>query len=496
MGIKSTLSKPYAKFIISRLEKDIQNPLACQEKILNEIVAKGKLTAFGRQNGFQEINSYPDFQGKVQVSGYEEYRPWIERITAGEKNVLWPGLPIYFAKTSGTTSGVKYIPITKDSIHNHIDTARNALLNSIYKTGKSNFVNHGMIFLQGSPVLEKHGDVKSGRLSGIVAHYVPKYLQKNRLPSWKTNCIEDWETKVDRIVDETISRRMSLFSGIPSWLRMYFEKLVERSGKTVGELFPDFELLVYGGVNYEPYRTVFNQLIGRPVDTIELFPASEGFFAFQDRFPADDLVLNVNSGIFYEFIPLEQYHRENPERIPLEGVKCDIDYALIVTTNAGLYAYSVGDTVRFTSTNPYRIKVSGRISHFISAFGEHVIASEVESALTEAIKKCPASVREFTVAPLIDQGRGKSRHEWLIEFEKEPDSMEHFAAILNAEMCLKNIYYNDLITGHVLGQLKITPLKSGAFNDFMRRKGMLGGQNKVPRLANDRSISDLLLQAE
>ncbi|MFA5330170.1 MAG: GH3 auxin-responsive promoter family protein [Prolixibacteraceae bacterium] len=492
MRIKSVLSKPYSHLISNQLARDFKNPVACQQKIFRDILAKGKLTAYGKKFGFDEINSYTDFQVKVPVAGYEEFRPWIERISNGEKYVLWPGMPLYFAKTSGTTSGVKYIPVTQDSIHNHIDTARNALLNYIHVTGKSAFADHRMIFLQGSPILEKHGVVDSGRLSGIAAHYVPGYLQKNRLPSWETNCMEDWETKVDRIVEETIRQRMSLISGIPSWLRMYFEKLVAKGGKPVGELFPDFQLLVYGGVNYEPYRTIFDQLVGRPIDTMELFPASEGFFAFQDRFPADDLLLNINSGIFYEFIPLENYHQDNPERIPLEGVKCGIDYALIVTTNAGLYAYSVGDTVRFTSTNPYRIKVSGRISHFISAFGEHVIASEVESALAETIKICPCSVREFTVAPFIHPDSGKSRHEWLIEFDRDPGSMEQFSAVLNAEMCKKNMYYNDLIKGHVLNGLLITKLSQDAFNRYMKMRGMLGGQNKVPRLANDRAIADAL----
>lgn len=492
MGIKSLLSRPFAHHVASRIRHDAAQPIACQQKILSTLIETGKLSEYGKTYDFQNIKSYSGFAAKVPVTDYEGIKPWISRIETGEKDVLWPGLPIYFAKTSGTTSGIKYIPITKESIHNHIDTARNALLMYINVTGKSRFADHKMIFLQGSPVLYKHGVIASGRLSGIAAHYVPRYLMKNRMPSWETNCIEDWETKVDRIVDETLSQRMSVISGIPSWLRMYFEKLVEKTAKPVGEIFPDLQLLVIGGVNYEPYSSVFGKLIGRDINTMELFPASEGFFAFQDQHPGGDMLLNINSGIYYEFIPLTQIGLPNPERIPLEHVKTGIDYALIITSNAGLYAYSIGDTVRFTCTKPYRIIVSGRISQFISAFGEHVIASEVESAMTETLKSSTASVVEFTVAPLLNPVAGKPRHEWLIEFDQRPDSTSQFATTLDQAMRKKNLYYNDLVTGNVLDQLLITELPRGAFDQYMKSRGMLGGQNKVPRLADNRSIADVL----
>ncbi len=496
MGIKSFVSKRYAYWAAHQIRRDAAQPIACQHRIFEMIIRNGRRTRFGENYDFKNITSYSDFTEKVPVTDYEGIKPWIEQITRGEKDVLWPGMPLYFAKTSGTTSGVKYIPITHDSVHNHIDTARNALLMYIDATGKSSFVDHKMIFLQGSPELEKHGVITAGRLSGIAAHHVPGYLLKNRLPSWEVNCIGDWETKVNRIVDETISQRMTLISGIPSWLRMYFEKLVEKAGKPVGEIFPDLQLLVYGGVNYEPYRAVFNQLIGRTIDTLELFPASEGFFAFQDTFPGDDMLLNVNSGIFYEFIPLSQIGKPAPERIPLEQVKTGTDYALIITSNAGLYAYSIGDTLRFTSTNPYRIKVSGRISHFISAFGEHVIASEVESAVAKVLKMSDARITEFTVAPMLNPVEGNPRHEWLIEFDQKPASVEKFALDLDKALCEKNIYYNDLIAGKVLDKLQITELPKGSFERYMKSRGMLGGQNKVPRLADNRSIADFFYSQE
>ena len=492
MGIKSLLSKPLARWVANQVRRDASNPVACQNKIFTNIIEQGRRTHYGKNYNFQDIKSYSDFQSHVPITDYEGIRPWINRISKGEKDILWPGLPLYFAKTSGTTSGAKYIPITNDSIQNHIATTRNALLMYIYATSNSRFADHKMIFLQGSPALGKYGAIDTGRLSGIAAHYVPGYLQKNRLPSWKTNCIDDWETKMDLIVNETMFQRMSLISGIPSWLRMYFEKLVEKTGKPVGELFIDLQLIVYGGVNYEPYRTVFDKLVGRKIDTLELFPASEGFFAYQDQHPGDDLLLNINSGIYYEFIPVSQIGQANAERIPLEHVRTGIDYALIITSNAGLYAYSIGDTVRFTCTKPYRIKVSGRITQFISAFGEHVIASEVEGAMTEAVRSCDVRVAEFTVAPLMRADSGKPCHEWLIEFDHKPVSMEHFALVLDQALRKRNEYYNDLISGQVLHQLVIRELPRGTFDKYMKYKGKLGGQNKVPRLADNRSIADVI----
>lgn len=492
MGLLSVAGKAYAKKIAVKIINDSKAPLECQQNILNDILTRAERTLIGERYHFRNIGTYDQFRRIVPVTDYEGMKDLTERIASGEKSVLWPGMPIYFAKTSGTTSGVKYIPITKDSIHNHIDSARNALLMYIYKTGRSSFADKKMIFLQGSPVLQMHGKVRAGRLSGIVAHYVPFYLKMSRMPSWKTNCIEDWEEKVRKIVDETVNQPMSLISGIPSWIRMYFEKLVERTGKPVGDIFPDFRLQVNGGVNFEPYRPVFKKLIGREVDTLELFPASEGFFAYQDCFPANDMLLNINSGIFFEFVPLDMINDPDAARIPLEHVATGIDYALIITSNAGLYSYSIGDTVRFTSLDPYRIKVTGRTAHYISAFGEHVISSEVESAVSEVQQFTDGRIAEFTVAPLINPSSGKSRHEWFIEFEKAPSSMEGFSIALDNALCKRNIYYNDLIKGHVLDRLLISELPSGTFNAFMKSKGMLGGQNKIPRLSNDRFIADSL----
>src|SRR5690606_10801768 len=319
----------------------------------------------------------------------------------------------YFAKTSGTTSGTKFIPITKDSMPFHVQSARNALLHYILQKNNADFTDGKMIFIQGNPELTENNGIKIGRLSGIVAHYVPKYLQRNRLPSWETNSIEDWETKIDEIVNETINENMTLISGIPPWLVMYFDKLLEKSGKkNVLEIFPNLQLLVTGGVNYNPYREKMKELLGENLDVIQTYPASEGFIAYQDRVEAEDLLLLLNHGIFYEFIPAEEFFNENPKRISIQDVELNKDYVLILNTNAGLWSYNIGDTIRFTSLKPYRIVVSGRIKHFTSAFGEHVIAHEVESAVQIALEKFKVQVSEFTVAPQVNPEKGLPFHEW------------------------------------------------------------------------------------
>ncbi len=494
MGIKAFTGKVVAGIVARQIRYDANHAPECQKEIFSRLIKSGRHTKFGRIHDFQQINSIEDYQKRVPVTDYEGLKTWIEESAMGTRDVLWPGLPVYLAKTSGTTSGNKYIPITKDSVSNHISSARNALLMYIDRTGNSRFLDHKMIFLQGSPVLEKHGVIPTGRLSGIAAHFVPFYLQKNRLPSYKTNCMENWEAKVDAVVNETIGQRMSVISGIPSWLLMYFERLTEKAAKPVGEIFPDLQLLAYGGVNFEPYRPAFNKLLGREIDTIEVFPASEGFFAFQDLEPDQGLLLNVNSGIFYEFIPLSRFYDDHPERLTLREVSLNTDYALIVSSNAGLWSYSVGDTIRFVSLNPYRIIVSGRVSQFISAFGEHVIASEIEGALSDALKTNGAHVAEFTVAPLINPAEGKSRHQWLIEFDKKPADFSLLANDIERALMKRNSYYNDLITGNVLDPLEITELPKGTFNRFMQNRGKLGGQNKIPHLSNDRAIADELLK--
>ncbi|MEE9406559.1 MAG: GH3 auxin-responsive promoter family protein [Polaribacter sp.] len=492
MSIKSIFAIPFAKFATRKVFKWANKPHETQEKVFKNLIKKGSKTAFGKDHNFDKIATYDDFKKQVKVTNYEGLRPYVDRIVTGESDVLWTGKPLYFAKTSGTTSGAKYIPITKDSMPTHIKAAKNAMLFYIVEKNDASFVDGKMIFLQGSPVLEDKNGVKLGRLSGIAAHYVPNYLLKNRLPSWETNCIEDWDAKVNAIVEETVNEDMSVISGIPSWVQMYFEKLIEKTGKSVSELFPNFNFFIYGGVNFEPYKNKFESLIGKKIDYIELYPASEGFIAYQDSQTEKGMLLQLDSGIFYEFIPASEFFNENPTRISLRDVKIDVNYVIILNTTAGLWGYNIGDTVEFTSTKPYRIKVTGRIKHFISAFGEHVIGKEVEKALNDSILGTDINISEFTVAPQVNPESGLPYHEWFIEFENAPEELSILASKIDASMQQQNVYYIDLIKGKILRPLVIRKVKKGGFHEYMKSIGKFGGQNKIPQLSDNRKIADVL----
>ena len=492
MSLKAFLSYPFAKLIVYQNSKWKNNAVSYQKKTMLKIVDKAKNTLFGVDHSFSQIKNYSDFKKNIPVRDYEDLKQYVTKIIDGDNDVLWPGKPIYFCKTSGTTSGEKYIPISKESMPYHIKSAKDAILSYISETRNTSIINGKMIFLQGSPVLSKTGTILTGRLSGIVAHHIPSYLKKNRLPSFKANSIDDWESKVDAIVEETVAENMSIISGIPPWVQMYFEKLQNRTGKLIKDIFPKFDLFIYGGVNYEPYRQTFEKLIGKKVDGIELYPASEGFIAYQDSQTEKGMLLCVNHGIFYEFIPSEEFFNKNPTRISLADVEIGVNYVIILNTDAGLWGYNIGDTIKFVSIDPYRIVVSGRIKHFTSAFGEHVIAEEVEKSLQETITKIPAQVNEFHVAPQVKPESGLPYHQWLIEFEKEPENMADFSELIDNTLQKHNSYYKDLISGGILKPLLITKINKNGFRDYMKSIGKLGGQNKVPRLANDRKIADKL----
>lgn len=492
MKLKTLFAKPFANYIYSRISKDMLHAVEDQEQIMKQLIKSARSTLFGKDHDFQAIKTYEDFCLKVPISDYEGLKKYIDLVKEGKENILWKGKPIYFAKTSGTTSGMKYIPISKESINNHINTARDALLCYIAQTGNADFTHGKMIFLSGSPTLERVGGIPTGRLSGIVNHHIPRYLRSNQLPSFETNCMEDWEAKLDKIVEETLGQDMTLISGIPPWMQMYFDRLYEKTGKKVADIFPGLGLIVQGGVNFEPYKKRLFESIGKKVDYIELYPASEGFIAFQDSLDKEGLLLNTNSGIFFEFIPAEEIMNENPSRVSLRNVEIGKNYVLIINSNAGLWGYNLGDTIKFVSLNPYRIQVTGRVRHFISAFGEHVIAEEVDAALMKAAEEKNVKVVEFTVAPKVQNIDGKSYHEWFIEFENIPEDLESFACILDQNLRQKNVYYDDLISGNILDCLHIRPIHKNGFIEYMRSIDKLGGQNKLPRLSNDRTLADAL----
>jgi hypothetical protein len=493
MGLKSTFVKPFSSFIAKTVRKKTKTAVKDQQKLMKELVAKAKDTKYGRDHNFLKIKTYDDFKRFVPIADYEDLRSYIDRITHGESDILWPGLPKYLAKTSGTTSGIKYIPITKDSMPNHIQSTMMAMMNYIDQTKDASIFDGKMIFLSGSPELDIKAGIATGRLSGIVNHEIPAWIRGNQLPSYETNCIEEWEEKLERVIDETINEDMRLISGIPPWVQMYYERLLARTGKDkVIDVFPNLSLFIYGGVNFEPYRSKLEELVGKKINSIELYPASEGFIAFQDDQKSKALLLNTRGGIFYEFIPNNEVFDENPTRIMLNDVQKDIDYAIIINNNAGLWGYNIGDLVRFVSLNPYKLIITGRIKHFISAFGEHVIGKEVEEAMLEVTTQYGVNIIEFTVAPQVNPKEGLPYHEWFVEFADKPENLNQFSIELDRSMVKKNIYYEDLISGGILRPLVITVLKKDAFRNFMKDQGKLGGQNKVPRLSNDRKIADEL----
>lgn len=494
MGFKSFFLRPWANQVSKQIVQWSTNALKEQENIFTQIIQRGSDTQFGTDHDFVNIKSYEDFKQRVPVRDYEGLKIYFDRVVAGESNVLWPGRPRYFAKTSGTTSGVKYIPITSDSLPNHFGSARNALFHYFGQTGKGKWLDGKLIFLSGSPSLDDTNGVPTGRLSGISNHLVPAWVKRSQMPTYETNCIDSWEEKLDKIVEETLHQKMTLISGIPPWVQMYYERLLEVSGKsTIKEIFPDFSMFVYGGVNYEPYRAKLEELVGGQVDSVEIYPASEGFLAFQDIPGERGMFLNVASGLFFEFIPVNELGNEHPTRLRLHDVQCGINYLLILNTNAGLWGYNIGDTVEFVSTNPYRIIVTGRVKHYISAFGEHVIGKEVDEAMQLTCQALGAKVVEFTVAPQVTPSEGGlPYHEWWVEFDEIPADLDQFAQFLDREMVKQNIYYDDLIQGSVLKPLVIRVLKRDSFRAYMKAQGKLGGQNKVPRLSNDRKIVSVL----
>ncbi|MCE3007431.1 MAG: GH3 auxin-responsive promoter family protein [Bacteroidetes bacterium] len=491
MSVKTAIAKLLARQRVAQIHRMAAEPEAHQRQLLARHLERAALTQFGQAYGFGAFRDYETYRQRVPLREYEAFQPYIDRAYAGQPDVLWPGRPLYFAKTSGTTSGAKHIPLTREMMQAQVRGAKDALLCYIYHTGNAHFLDGKMIFLSGSPALERNvAGIPVGRLSGIAQHFVPAYLQRNRVPTFDTNCIEDWEAKLAAIIRETRSQDLRLISGIPPWVQMFYERVEAETGKKPAELWPKLDVFVQGGVDYTPYRPLIQAAFGRLQDTVETYPASEGFIAIQEDPSVDALLLMLDYGIFFEFVPLAEYYHENPRRLPLWEVQLGEQYAIVLTTNAGLWSYVIGDVVKFVSTAPYRLKVTGRVKHFLSAFGEHVIEEEVSAALQYAVQAAGGQVAEYTVAPYVaEQG---SRHEWYIEFSQRPASLDAFAQRLDEKMRQQNPYYEDLRAGHMLAPAAVYVLPDGACRAYMKQQGKLGGQNKFPKLKNDRSVADAL----
>lgn len=471
----------------------LNNPYGTQERTLKTLLRQAGQTQFGQEHGFDAISKHEQLGQTVPLRDYEGLRPWLDNVHAGKANVLWPGKPIYLAKTSGTTSGSKYIPLTRESTPNHIRSALNAALCYFKNTNSHAILEHYLLYLSGSPDLQKKHGIHVGRLSGISNHQVPAWLRTHQLPTLKVNRMDDWEAKVEAMVTESLKKPVSLIGGIPPWIQMYLDRMVARTGQPVGDFFPMLRVLLYGGVNVAPYKQKLFDTIGRVVDTVELYPASEGFFAYQDRVEEAGMLLLLNEGIYYEFVPLAEIDQPNPTRLPLEGVQVGQHYVMVISTNAGLWSYVLGDVVQFVTTAPHRVLVTGRVSHYTSAFGEHVIAQEVDQAIAQTLAQFPGvQVLEFTVAPQLTPAQGLPHHEWWIAFGQAPADMPAFEAALDQAMRRQNVYYDDLVRGSILRPLVVQALPADAFRVYMKTQGKLGEQNKVPRLANHRRIAEAL----
>jgi len=493
MGFKKFIVKILANNNEKSVHKRSNNAIGHQLKLFKYLTSVLHKTEYGKILGAQKDITISSFQKKIPIVNYEKITPFINKIANGEKNVLWKGLPKYFVKTSGTTSGVKYIPLSREMLKIQIRSTKEALLLYAQQTKNYDIINGKMMFIQGSPVVGRYKKVPCGRLSGIVANYVPSFLQKNRLPSMKTNSIEDWELKIKNIINETRNEDLRLIGGVPPWVIMYLEALLKTCNvNSIKKIFPNLSVFVYGGVNFSPYKNTFKKLVGK-IDFLELYPASEGFIGYQDNYKNTGMLLLTNHGVFYEFIEtLDFINNENPKRVWLKDVKLNTDYVIILNTCAGLWGYNIGDTIKFISVNPYKIVITGRVQHFISAFGEHVINSEVEQALAESLKKHGGEIIGFTVCPEINKDSGAPGHDWFIEFNKEPEDMRVFSVFLDQSLRSKNIYYNDLVGGKIIRPLNVFRLKRGAFNKYMDSVGRLGGQNKCPQISNDRKIGNYL----
>ena len=488
-------SKYILKFLAKRQYKLSQlsekNSVIDQWRVFKKIIELGKGSKFAKDHNLNGL-SYKEYKKKIPLFDYEKLAPYISLISAGEKNILTKGSPMYFAVTSGTTSGTKYIPLTKNMLASQTRSVKELLLLYSHQTGQYDFSGSAMMFIQGSPKLSRFNKIPYAKLSGITARHIPFYLKKNRLPTMKTNLIKDWDLKLSKIVEETIGKDLKILGGIPPWVITYFEKLLQTTNKKrVLDVFPNLKLYIHGGTSFDNYKSNFLNMCG-DIDTLEVYPASEGFFGYQNKINDSDLLLLTNHGVFYEFIELSEFKCNNFERRCLEDVQVGIDYVMIVSTISGLWGYNTGDTIRFTSLKPYRFVFSGRASQFCSAFGEHVIEKEVQTALKNCVLELGGVVSEFTVCPDFGDDSKKPCHNWYVEFGNKPNKVEAFELMLNKEMEKQNPYYKDLIHSGVIGRLELYCVKRGGFNSYMKSIGKFGGQNKCPHLSNNNKIGSFL----
>jgi len=496
MAIISSIAAWFLKKRYHQIELFLEYPFNVQNEVFSELVYRAKDTQWGSKYGYNKIKTYSDFQNQVPISTYEDLSPYITRIRGGEQNVLWPAETRWFAKSSGTTnSKSKFIPVTDDSLNDcHYKGGKDMLALYLNKNPESEFLSGKTIAVAGSTSATNDSSEFVGDLSAILMSNLPLWAHFTKSPDLSITLMDDWSKKVDLIVENTLEEDIRAISGVPSWMLVILNKVIERTGKsTIQEVWPNFELVVHGGVNFAPYVNRFKSILDPSTNYQEVYNASEGFFAIQDSSAHDDLLLMLDYGIFYEFIPMSEFGKDNPTVIGLKDVELAKNYAILISTNAGLWRYMIGDTVVFTSLTPFRIKISGRTKSFINAVGEELIVENAEKAIYQACLKTNAIIEEYTAAPLFLSNGESIAHEWLIEFTVEPNDISFFIEVLdNTLKSLNSDYEAKRFRNMVLEYPIIHSVPKDTFLKWLQSKGKLGGQNKIPRLANNRNFVDEL----
>ncbi|HTL08161.1 MAG TPA: GH3 auxin-responsive promoter family protein [Chitinophagaceae bacterium] len=498
MKLLSPAISRLARLRLRLIELWTSEPVAAQREVLQGLVTAAQYTVFGRQYKFNVLFSLKTFKQTVPVHEYDDLKPYIERMMNGEENVLWNTPIEWFAKSSGTTSDKsKFIPVSKESLEeNHFQASKDVLTMYYKNFPESDLLTGKGLVIGGSHQVNKLNEsIQYGDLSAVLMQNSPVWSNWIRTPELSIALMDEWEGKIEQLAQATIKENVTSISGVPTWTLVLIKRILEISGKQyLAEVWPQLELYLHGGVSFVPYREQFRQLIGKDINYLETYNASEGFFAAQESPSEEGLLLFTQHGIFYEFMPIEEYGKKFPHTVGLGKVELHKNYALIISTTGGLWRYIVGDTVQFTSLHPYKIKVSGRLKHYMNAFGEEVIVDNSDKAIAIAAEKTGAIVNDYTAAPVFFSSNSNGAHEWLVEFEKEPDSLEAFTQALDTALQSVNSDYEAKRYKDIALRMPILhALKSGTFNAWLKAKGKLGGQHKVPRLSNDRTLLEEIL---
>ncbi|HRP31556.1 MAG TPA: GH3 auxin-responsive promoter family protein [Agriterribacter sp.] len=499
MGILSTTISQLARMRLWRIEAWVQHPIASQREVLQDLVTSAQYTEFGRKYEFSSLFSTRDFKKAVPIHEYNDLKPYIQRMLDGEEHILWNTPIRWFAKSSGTTSDKsKFIPVSEESLQDcHYKGAKDTLTMYYNFNPNSDLLTGKGLVIGGSHTINQINDeVHYGDLSAVLLQNSPVWGQWIRTPELAIALMDEWESKIERLAEATIVENVTSISGVPTWTLVLFKRILEITGKNcIADVWPSLELYIHGGVSFTPYREQFRKIIGRDIYYIDSYNASEGFFAAQDKPDEEGMLLFLDHGIFMEFMPMEEYGKADPQTIGLKDVELGKNYALVISTNGGLWRYLLGDTIQFTSLYPFRVKVTGRLKHYINAFGEEVIVDNTDKAISIACEKTGAVVNDYTAAPVYFSDEGNGAHEWLVEFEKEPASLDSFTIELDKALQSINSDYEAKRYKNIalhLPQLHQVP--QGLFNEWLKSKGKLGGQHKVPRLSNERTLIEEVLR--